>query len=91
MKYTTYFYRQPANSTRSAYCFADPTLEFSTLEEARSFAQEAGSATQFETGSFRIASDDCKINEHWIRDGSAWKLVPNRYNRRSARRRITML
>jgi hypothetical protein len=84
MKYT-YFYRRSANSTRPAYCFADPTLEFSTLEEARTFGQAAGDATQFETGSFRIASDDRKINEHWIRDGDDWKLIPNRYKGRLGR------
>jgi len=56
MKYTTYFYLQSANSTRPAYCIADPTLEFQSLEEARTFAQAAAGATQFGTGSFRIAS-----------------------------------
>jgi hypothetical protein len=85
MKYTTYFYRRPSNSTRRAYCFADPTLEFSTLEEVRTFGQAAGSVTQFEAGFFRIASDDRKINEHWIRDGDDWKLIPSRYKGRLAR------
>jgi len=79
MKYTTYFYRQSTNSTRPAYCFADPTLEFQSLDEARTFAQAAASATQFQTDSFRIATHDRKTNEHWIKDGNEWKLIPNRY------------
>jgi hypothetical protein len=85
MKYTTYFYRLSGDPTRPAYCFADPTQEFSTLADARTFGQAAGSATQFETGSFRIASDDRKIDEHWIRDGDDWKLIPSRYKGRLAR------
>jgi hypothetical protein len=86
MKYTTYFYRQSANSTRTTYCFADPTLEFHSLEEARTFAQAAATATQFETDAFRIATDDRTINEHWIRDGNDWKLIPNRYKVRLVRK-----
>ena len=75
MKYTAYFYRKSHNSAQAAYCFADPTLEFSSLEEARTFAQ-AAAATRFETGSFRITTDDRNIDEHWIRDGDDWKLIP---------------
>jgi hypothetical protein len=76
MKYTTYFYSPSHSARQAAFCFADPTLEFSTLEEARTFAQAAAGATQFGTGSFRIASGDCQINEYWIRDGDDWKLTP---------------
>jgi hypothetical protein len=85
MKYTTYFYRHSANSTSSVYCFADPILEFQSLEEARTFAQAAASATQFETHLFRIATDDGNIDEHWIKDGDDWKLIPRRYRARGAR------
>jgi|GraSoiStandDraft_30_1057271.scaffolds.fasta_scaffold245310_1 hypothetical protein len=85
MKYTTYFYLQSANSTRPAYCIADPTLEFQSLEEARTFAQAAASATQFETHLFRIATDDRNIDEHWIKDDDDWKLIPRRYRARRAR------
>ena len=88
MKYTTYFYSRSDIPTRPACCFADPTQEFFTLEEARTFGQAAGSATQFKTGSFRIASEDRTINEHWIRDGGDWKLIPNRYKGRLAPRGI---
>jgi len=70
MKYTTYFYCKPHNSAQTAYCFADPTLEFSSLEEAWTFGQAAANATQFETGLFRIATDDRNIDEHWIRETS---------------------
>jgi hypothetical protein len=76
MKYTTCFYLQSANSI--PYCFADPTLEFHSLEEARTFAQAAASATQFGAVAFRIATDDRKIDEYWIRDGDDWKLTPRR-------------
>jgi hypothetical protein len=78
MRYTTYFYRQSTNSTRLACCFADPTLEFQSLDDARTFAQAAASASQFQTDLFRIATPDRKINEHWIKDGNDWK-IPNRY------------
>src|SRR5215467_2348246 len=87
MKYTAYFYRKSHNSAQAAYCFADPTLEFSSLEEARTFAQ-AAAATRFETGSFRITTDDRNIDEHWIRDGDDWKLIPNQYKKRFGARRI---
>jgi hypothetical protein len=85
MKYTTSFYRHSANSTRAADCFADPTVEFPSLEEARTFAQAAANATQFETRLFRIATADRNINEHWIKDGDDWKLIPSRYRARRAR------
>src|SRR5262249_25574340 len=84
-KYTTYFYRHSASSTRPAYCFADPTLEFQSLEEARTFAQAAASATQFETHLFRIVADDGNIDEHWFKDGDDWKLILRRYRVRQAR------
>jgi hypothetical protein len=82
MKYTAYFYRQSTNSTHPAYCFADPTLEFQSLDEARAFAQAAAGATQFQADSFRIVTGDREINEHWIKDGDEWKLIPNRYKAR---------
>jgi hypothetical protein len=85
MKYTTYFYRHSASSTRLADCFADPTVEFPSLEEARTFAQAAASATQFETHLFRIATADRNVDEHWIKDDDDWKLIPRRYRARRAR------
>ena len=85
MKYTTYFYRHSTDSTRPAYCFADPTVEFQSLEEARTFARAAASTTQFETYLFRIATDDGNIDEHWIKDGDDWSLIPRRYRARRVR------
>jgi hypothetical protein len=78
-------YRQSTNSMRSPYCFADPTLEFQSLDDARTFAQAAAGASQFQADLFRIATSDRKINEHWIKDGNDWKLIPNRYKARLVR------
>jgi hypothetical protein len=71
-KYTIYFYRSSAPNVHS---FASPTQEFSSLDEARTFAQNAADISLIETAhSFRIESDDGKVKEHWSRDGSSWKL-----------------
>ena len=71
-KYTIYFY---VSSIPSVHPFADPTQEVSSLDEARTFAQNAAGLPLVETArSFRIESDDRTVNELWTRAESGWKL-----------------
>jgi hypothetical protein len=74
MRYTVYFYDKPHPRNSSDYV-ADPTQEFYSLEEARTFARQAAyTAEKPKVRSFRIETDDGKISEHWISDGEGWKL-----------------
>src|SRR5262249_6830367 len=74
MRYTVYFYDQTHPHNRSGY-FANPTQEFFSLEEARTFSRHAADTVGRKTVySFRIETDDGKISEHWIRGGEDWKL-----------------
>jgi hypothetical protein len=72
-KYTIYFYDR--SSVSYVDWFANPTQEFWSLDEARIFAQNAADNSQIQrTHSFRIKSDDGKVNEYWSREGGGWKL-----------------
>jgi hypothetical protein len=74
MKYTTYFYDKPYPRNKSDY-FANPTQDFYSLEDARRFARYASDTGEIaKAGSFRIETDDGKINEQWIRDRNGWEL-----------------
>jgi hypothetical protein len=71
-KYTFYFFK---SSVPNVHSFASPTQEFSSLDEARIFAQNAAEASLIETArSFRIQSEDGSVNEHWSRRSDGWKL-----------------
>ena len=71
-KYTIYFYK---SSVPNVHPFADPTQEFLSLDEARTFAQNAAAMSLVEIAySFRIESDDRRVNELWTRTESGWKL-----------------
>jgi hypothetical protein len=75
MTFTIYFYGRQHSSQREGDHFASPAQEFNALEDARSCAKHAADTTMIQTTlSFRIKSEDGKINERWIRDGNAWKL-----------------
>src|SRR5215472_2454076 len=72
-KYTIYFYR---SVVPNAHSFASPSQEFVSLEEARTFAQNAADAALIELAhSFRIESGDRTVNEHWSRQEGGWKLI----------------
>ncbi len=72
-KYTIYFYGSVVPNNHS---FASPTQEFSSVEEARTFAQTAADAALIEVAhSFRIESGDRIVNEHWGRQDGSWKLL----------------
>lgn len=72
-KYTIYFFRSAVPNIHS---FASPTQEFSSLEEARTFARNAADASPLEkANSFRIVRGDGKVNEHWSRQDDGWKLL----------------
>jgi hypothetical protein len=74
MKYTTYFYEK-SRPTGSDFC-SNPTQEFYSLEEARTFSRHAADTGQIaKVRSFRIETGDGKISEHWIRDTRGWKLI----------------
>ncbi len=73
IKYTIYFYRSVVPNIHS---FASPTQEFSSLQEARTFAQNAADSALIELArSFRIESGDGLVNEHWSRREGGWKLL----------------
>ncbi len=73
MLYKVYFYR---SSAPNAHPFASPTQEFRSLDEALRFAQDAADAALVELArSFRIESEDRKINERWGCEGGGWKLL----------------
>ena len=60
---------------RTFYPFANPRQEFSSLGEARTFAQNAAAMSLIETAySFRIENDAGGVNELWTRTDSGWKL-----------------
>jgi hypothetical protein len=70
--YKVYFYR---SSVPNARPFASPTQEFRSLDEALRFAQDAAEAALVEpVHSFRIESEDRKINERWGRAANIAKL-----------------
>jgi hypothetical protein len=55
-KYTAYFFK---SSVPNAHSFASPTQKFPSLDEARTFAQNAAEASPIATvRSFRIDSED---------------------------------
>jgi hypothetical protein len=71
-KYTIYFFK---SSVPSGHSFGSPTQELPSLDEARTFAQNAAEASVIETArSFRIQSEDGSVNEHWSRRSDGWKL-----------------
>jgi hypothetical protein len=71
-KYTIHFFGSLVPNARS---FASPTQEFSSLDEARTFAQSAAEASVVATAhSFRIQSEDGGMNEHWSHHNDGWKL-----------------
>jgi hypothetical protein len=71
-KYTVYFYK---SSDPGIHPFASPTQEFSSLDEARTFARNAADISLVETAtSFRIESHDRAVNEHWSRSQDGWIL-----------------
>jgi hypothetical protein len=73
MKYRTHFYDRQSGG--EAACFASPSQEFRS-GEAREFAQHAAEAVKIATTySFRIESEDGKINELWVRSPRGWKLT----------------
>ncbi len=73
MLYKVYFYRSPVPNVHP---FASPTQEFRSLDEALRFAQDAADAALVELAqSFRIESEDGKINERWGRVSGGWKLL----------------
>ncbi len=70
-----YLLLQVVGSERSLVC--QPDAGISSLDEARTFAQNAAEAALIETApSFRIQSDDGSVNEHWGRGSDGWKLEP---------------
>jgi len=72
-KYTIYFYRSVVPNVHS---FASPSQEFFSLEEARTFAQNAADTALIELAhSFRIENGDRTVNEHWSRQERGWKLL----------------
>ena len=73
MLYKVYFYRSPEPN---AHPFVAPTQEFRSLDEALRFAQDAADAALVELAhSFKIESEDGKINECWGRVNGGWKLL----------------
>jgi hypothetical protein len=49
--------------------------EFPSLDEARTFAQNAAEALLIVTArSFRIQSEGGRVNEHWSRRSDGWQL-----------------
>jgi hypothetical protein len=75
-KYTIYFYKSAVPNIHS---FASPTQEFLSLEEARTFAQNAAETALIALArSFRIESGDGLVNEHWSRQEDGWKLLAQR-------------
>jgi hypothetical protein len=77
MKYRTYFYSRSRDTPFHCKPFASPVQEFHSLEEARTFAKDAADAAMLgKAYSFRIETDDRKINEYWTRNNDGWKLEP---------------
>jgi len=72
-KYTCYFYK---SSVPNVHPFANPMQEFWSLDEARTFAQNAADNPHIAIAdSFRIESGDGKVNEHWGRRDGRWQLL----------------
>jgi hypothetical protein len=72
-KYTIYFFRSAVPNVHS---FASPTQEFTSLEDARTFARDAADSALIELArSFRIESGNGIVNEHWGRREGGWELL----------------
>lgn len=76
LKVMIHYLREPEGPDTEAYCFSNPTVEVSSLKEARDLAFKQANEPTMGAHSVIVETDDGATSERWVRGANGWSRRP---------------